>query len=163
MSGVFALVGASERVDARGVDAAAAAAERGVVVARVLHLASRSLWVRAQAEGAYRGSTLGADLDEVGFVHASAASQLPGVVAAVYGEEDLVDHVLLVVDVDACEAAGSPVRWEAPPGGDQAYPHVYGPVPLAAVVAALDVGRDAAGALRLPDLAALDVVVVPPS
>ncbi|MEH3077232.1 MAG: DUF952 domain-containing protein [Quadrisphaera sp.] len=94
---------------------------------RVLHLASRSVWERAQRDGAYRGSTLGADLEEVGFVHASTADQLPGVVERFYAGEDLADHVLLVVDVGACEAAGSSVRWEGPVEHGGPFPHVYGP------------------------------------
>lgn len=130
---------------------------------RVLHLASRSAWARAQRDGAYRGSTLGADLDEVGFVHASTADQLPGVVDRSYAGEDLADHVLLVVDVGACEAAGSPVRWEGPVEHGGPFPHVHGPVPLPAVVALLDVECDDAASLVLPDLDGLDVVVDPPA
>ena len=69
---------------------------------------------------------------EVGFVHAATAAQVPGVAARYYADvtEPLV---LLVLDVDALEAAGSPVRWEETPDG--VFPHVYGPVPVAAVVA----------------------------
>lgn len=47
---------------------------------RVLHLAARAEWEETRLTGAHRGSTLGADLDAVGFVHAST------------------EHVLLVVD-----------------------------------------------------------------
>nr|WP_255480698.1 DUF952 domain-containing protein [Quadrisphaera sp. RL12-1S] len=125
-------------------------------------MAQAAAWERARQLGEYRGSTLGADLDDVGFVHASTASQLPAVVAALYDGEDLADHVLLVVDVAACEAAGSPVRWEQASAGQPSYPHVYGPVPVDAVVEALGVSRDDDGVLVLPDLGGLDVAVSPP-
>ncbi|TXR57608.1 DUF952 domain-containing protein [Quadrisphaera setariae] len=115
-------------------------------------MASRSVWERAQRDGAYRGSTLGADLEEVGFVHASTADQLPGVVERFYAGEDLADHVLLVVDVEACEAAGSPVRWEGPVEHGGPFPHVYGPVPLTAVVSTGSVERGPDGRLSLPEL-----------
>jgi uncharacterized protein (DUF952 family) len=65
--------------------------------------------------------------------------------------------------VVACAAAGSPVLWEAPHAGAPAFPHVHGPVPVRAVVAALGVSRDAAGELVLPDLAGLEVALDPPA
>ncbi|MBF5083643.1 DUF952 domain-containing protein [Quadrisphaera sp. INWT6] len=133
---------------------------------RVLHLAERSAWERARAEGGYRGSTRGADLAEVGFVHACTAAQLPGVLERYYADLPLDGHELLVVDVAACEAAGSAVRWEAPPGGGELFPHVHGPLPLSAVVAQLPLRRDPRGAAALPttsDLEALGVPHAPPN
>lgn len=141
------------------IDLTAPATPRG----RVLHLAERAQWESAQAEGAYRGSTRGADLAAVGFVHASTAGQLPGVLERFYADVALDEHVLLVVDVAACEEQGSPVIWEAPPGSDERFPHVHGPVPVAAVVAALPTGRDRDGAPTLPAVAHLDVVEGPPN
>jgi len=134
--------------------------------ARVLHLAERSAWQQAAVDGDYRGSTRGADLDEVGFVHACTAAQLPGVLERYYADLPLDGHELLVVDVAACEAAGSPVRWEAPAGSAERFPHVHGPLPLAAVVAHLPLRRDGRGAAVLPrasDLEALTVPDAPPN
>ncbi len=68
---------------------------------------------------------------------------------------------MLVVDLPACEAAGSSVRWEVPDDADEPFPHIYGPIPVAAVVAVLPVSRAADGAAVLPDLTGLDVVAVP--
>jgi uncharacterized protein (DUF952 family) len=128
---------------------------------RVLHLAERGAWERARADGTYRGSTRGADLDEVGFVHACTAAQLPGVLERYYGDLPLDGHELLVVDVAACETAGSAVRWEAPPGGAELFPHVHGPLPLSAVVARLPLGRGPRGAAALPTTADLEALGVP--
>lgn len=133
---------------------------------RVLHLAERAQWERSVVEGGYRGSTRGADLAEVGFVHACTSAQLPGVLERFYADLPLDGHVLLVVDVAACEAAGAPVRWEPPAGSQERFPHVHGPLPLAAVVAHLPLRRDGRGSAVLPatsDLRALGVAEGPPN
>lgn len=123
---------------------------------RILHLADRSHWAAARTEGDYRQSTRGTTLEQAGFLHASTAAQLAGVIDHFYADVDLADYLVLVVDIDACAAAGSPVRWD--PVGDAAFPHIYGPLPLGAVVAELVVARDTGGHPVLPDLTGLDVV-----
>ncbi|SDI97549.1 Uncharacterized conserved protein, DUF952 family [Frankineae bacterium MT45] len=128
---------------------------------RILHLASRAAWESAVAKGEYSESTRDASLAEVGFIHASTASQVEGVLARHYADADLADFLLLVVDVASCEAAGSAMRWD--PVGDTSFPHFYGPIPVAAVVAQVPLSRDAAGVLRPVDLTGLDVVATPPT
>jgi glutathione S-transferase len=84
------------------------------------------------ATGRYEWSTLGQTLDQQGFVHASTAAQLPGVVHFIY--RDVTDPlVLLGLDVDALERAGSRVRWDDVPSAPAPFPHVYGAVPVDAV------------------------------
>lgn len=100
---------------------------------QILHVADRADWSAARPNGSYSGSTLGAGLAEVGFVHACTQAQLPGVLERFYRDVDLAGFVLLVVDVEACEAAGSAVRWEVPDGASEAFPHLYGPIPAGAV------------------------------
>jgi len=91
----------------------------------IYHLALDHEWAEAVAAGEYRRSTLGRSLAEVGFVHCSFPSQAQGVADAFYrGREDVV---LLQIDP---RRLGSPVVVEGPDGG---FPHVYGPVPVAAV------------------------------
>lgn len=85
------------------------------------------------------------------------------VVETVYAGESLEDHVLLVVDVQACERAGSPVRWEAPALGEPLFPHVYGPLAAEAVVAVLAMEHRPDGSPALPDLDGLDVITSPPT
>jgi uncharacterized protein (DUF952 family) len=100
--------------------------------ARIYHLALRPEWEAARADGAYRRSTLGASLEEVGFIHCSMAHQVQTIADLVYGGRD--DVVLLEVDPDRLDAE---VRVE-PAHGDE-YPHIYGPLPVAAVVRTHDV------------------------
>ncbi|WP_335673882.1 DUF952 domain-containing protein [[Actinomadura] parvosata] len=74
--------------------------------------------------GEYRISTLGRTLEEEGFIHCSRdLRQLRGVHTAFYGH---VTEPLLVLDIDP---AGLDVRVE------NGFPHLYGPLPLAAVTA----------------------------
>lgn len=98
----------------------------------VFHLALASDWAVAQSAGDYRVSTLGVTLEEEGFLHMSFAHQWEGVRSRYYGgvTEPLV---LLEVDPDLLDV---PLVVETPEGADEAFPHVYGPLPLGAVVAA---------------------------
>src|SRR3954471_20051564 len=97
------------------------------------HLAERAEWQDAQATGSYERSTRGLSLAEVGFVHCSYPHQLAGGAAAFYA--DATDLVLLRIDPAAVPAE---IRVE------DGFPHVYGPIPVAAVTAT-PVHRDAAG------------------
>ncbi|MHC5907552.1 DUF952 domain-containing protein [Streptomyces sp. S6] len=90
----------------------------------ILHLTERVLWDEAREEGVYEWSTRGKRLADEGFVHCSTREQLAGTAALVYGE----DHVELVVLVIDPARLGVPVRYE---GG---FPHVYGAIPVGAVV-----------------------------
>jgi uncharacterized protein (DUF952 family) len=110
----------------------------------------------------YTASTRGADVAEVGFVHASTVSQLPGVRDAFYADLSPADVVVLVLDIPGLERSGSPVRWEVADGAATAFPHVYGPVPVTAVVAALALGT-ARDPWALPDVSDLDVADRPPA
>lgn len=130
------------------------------MASRILHLTTAPLAVAARRDGTYRRSTRGLSLDDVGFVHASTSGQVGGVASRYYADET-DPLVLLVVDVAACTAAGSPVRWEPVPGAG-VFPHVYGPIPWPAVVAELPVAFRG-GRLELPDLTPYDVVTEAPA
>lgn len=126
---------------------------------RVLHLAHVDEWNQTLLTGWFDRSTRGRTLAQEGFIHTSAADQVRGVAANFYAD-DPEPLLLLVIDIAATEAAGSPLRWD--PVGDSAFPHFYGPIPRDAVVAALPV-EFADGSLVLPDLAGFDVVDAPPA
>ncbi|MFD5860612.1 DUF952 domain-containing protein [Streptomyces chartreusis] len=99
---------------------------------RILHITERSLWEAARARGTYEMSTRGRTLQEEGFIHCSTRAQLPSVAAFLYGSYDGPDElVVLVVDPARLEA---PLRYEAPKPGGEEFPHVYGPIPVTAVV-----------------------------
>jgi uncharacterized protein (DUF952 family) len=128
---------------------------------RVLHVADRAEWARAQVTGRYEVSSRGLTLADEGFIHTSTSRQVDGVLSRYYADLDPADLVLLVIDIKALEAAGSPVRWDEVAGAPAPYPHVYGPIDPAAVVAALPIGGTP-GAAVLPDLSDWDVAADEP-
>lgn len=97
---------------------------------RIFHLATVADWEAARETGRYTTSTRGRTLEQEGFIHASRADQWEGVRAAFYAgvTEPLV---LLEVDTDLLDV---PVVEEPVPDSDQTFPHVYGPLDVAAVV-----------------------------
>ncbi|WP_067793521.1 DUF952 domain-containing protein [Actinomadura formosensis] len=97
----------------------------------LLHIAERTHWESAHTAGVpYTMSTLGRTLDEEGFIHCSSdMTQVDGVLDRFYSGIDRADLVLLVIDTSRLDA---PVRHE--PVGDDVFPHVYGPIPLSAVI-----------------------------
>jgi uncharacterized protein (DUF952 family) len=104
-----------------------------VATDHVFHVALLADWVAAQAVGEYRVSTLGRSLEEEGFLHLSYADQWPGVLAAYYSD---VQEPLVLLEVDP-DLLGRPLVVEAPSGsepGAEEFPHLYGPLPVAAVV-----------------------------
>ena len=119
---------------------------------RILHASLRTDWAAAQAAGAYTWSTRGRTLAQEGFIHASTAAQLGGVLAAFYADVPADDLLLLIVDADRLGAAGSPVIWEPPPGLAENFPHVYGPIPIDAVLDTVPLTRDVDGVWIVPEL-----------
>lgn len=109
----------------------------------LLHLTERSLWDAARTSGAYEMSTRGRTLQEEGFIHCSLRHQVRPVAEFVYADAD--DLVLLTIDPDKLTA---PVRFEA--AGADEFPHIYGPVPVEAVVNVVPVTRDGTGRMVLP-------------
>lgn len=99
----------------------------------ILHITEHSLWDAARERGTYEMSTRGRTLKEEGFIHFSTRTQLPSVAAFLYGSYDGPDDlVVLVVDPARLDV---PVKYEAMEPGGEEFPHVYGPVPVDAVVA----------------------------
>jgi uncharacterized protein (DUF952 family) len=117
-------------------------------MAELFHLADRGDWLAAASTGEYRISTRGVTLDEQGFIHCSLRHQLRGVAELCYPDADADDLVVLVIDSERVQA---PVRYEAPEPGAEEYPHIYGPLPAAAVTQVVPVSRDPAGRLILPE------------
>jgi glutathione S-transferase len=104
------------------------------------HLALRSEWRAAREAGVYRRSTRGRSLEEVGFIHLSAAHQVQATAGRFYGDLPAGELVLLVVDPKRLAAAGLELRWEPAQGsgelGGELFPHLFGPLPLEAVLLA---------------------------
>lgn len=91
------------------------------------------------------GSFAGAPVDrEDGYIHLSTVEQLTETVNKHFAGQD----ALWVAEVDLA-ALGDRVRWEESRGG-QLFPHLYGTLPLDAVVAYSPLERDEDGQVRLP-------------
>ena len=128
----------------------------------IYHLALAEEWQAAQRQGSYRRSTRGLSLEQVGFIHASRADQLAATYRRFYGDAGPV--TLLTIDPQRLTAplryepapqgggdagsersdeAGGEERAEkvgerSSEGGEKGselFPHIYGPLPLAAVLA----------------------------
>ena len=91
----------------------------------IYHMCRQSEWAAAEAAGFYHGSSQ--DTAD-GFIHFSAAQQIrESARKHRAGQADLV-----LVTVDAAKL-GAALKWEASRGG-ALFPHLYGPLPLTAVI-----------------------------
>jgi uncharacterized protein (DUF952 family) len=97
----------------------------------IFHIALASDWAAAAEGGDYRTSTLGRTLDEEGFIHASRRHQVDGVRRLFYAQ---VTEPMVLLEIDP-QRLPVPWRLEVPPGAAEAFPHIFGPLPVDAVVA----------------------------
>lgn len=100
------------------------------------HLALRRDWRAARPDGVYRCSTRGRSLQEVGFIHLSTAQQVPATARRFYADVPAGELLLLTIDPQRLAAAGLELRHEPAPGSGELFPHLYGPLPLEAVLLA---------------------------
>ncbi len=109
-------------------------------------------WAAAQAVGTFTGSPVD---DADGYIHLSGADQVAETASRHFaGRPDLV---LLAVDV---ARLGPALRWERSRGG-QIFPHLYGSLPVDAVVAQYSL--DTTPPRSAEDLAAAVEALVPAS
>ena len=95
------------------------------------HLALPDEWQQARLQGSYQRSTRGRSLQEEGFIHLSGAHQLEATHGRFYAD---LDHVVLLT-VDPHKLPSDQLKWEPIPTGEQ-FPHLYGSLPLDAVLSA---------------------------
>lgn len=110
----------------------------------ILHFCSRADWQAAVAAGQYTADTLATE----GFVHCSVAEQLH--IPANRLARGRTDLVLLEIDESRL---AEPPRYEVGAPADPAamvFPHVYGPIPVAAVVRVHDFPPGPDGTFTLP-------------
>ena len=94
----------------------------------ILHFCPRETWTAAQLAGEYAADSLVSE----GFIHCSTAQQVH--VPATTLARGRTDLVLLEIDESLLP---EPPRYEPGDLGDPAsplFPHIYGPIPLAAVI-----------------------------
>ncbi|MEV6875593.1 DUF952 domain-containing protein [Amycolatopsis sp. NPDC051128] len=111
----------------------------------ILHICGAAEWAEVGEGAEYRPPSLG----EVGFIHCSdfGTVHLPANVRY-RGRTDLV-----LLEIDPAKI-GVPVRWEEglpPHPAGIHFPHVYGPIPHAAVVGVHGFTETDDGGFRLPD------------
>lgn len=108
----------------------------------LVHLCTADQWLAAQHSLEYRPDSL----RDVGYVHLSSPEQVHLPANRLYaGRTDL-----MLLSLDAARLS-SPVRWEPGVPGDPAgmvFPHLYGPVPVAAVIAVTAYLPDGHGVFR---------------
>ena len=100
-------------------------------------------WAEAERAGAFAGSEV--DRRD-GYIHFSTAEQVAETAAKYFA--GIADLVLIAVDGDKLGAA---LEWE-PARGGALFPHLYGVLPLTAVVWVRPLPLDAAGGHVLPEL-----------
>lgn len=110
----------------------------------IYHMCRRTEWEAARASGAYRGSSQDA---ADGFIHFSTATQIRE--SARKHQAGQADLVLVTVDAAKLSIA---LKWE-PSRGRALFPHLYGALPLAAVVRVDPLPLGADGAHLFPKLA----------
>lgn len=96
---------------------------------------------KLESEGTFSGAPI--DLAD-GYIHMSTAAQLAETVRKHFAAHD--DIAIVAVDL---EALGDAVKWEVSRGGDH-FPHLYGPLTLASVIAYGPLEFDEDGSIRYP-------------
>lgn len=112
----------------------------------ILHIAAAPAWEAARATGSYTAESFATE----GFIHCSDPGQVIAVANRLFrGRTDLV-----LLQIDASRLA-APVRYENLEGGVELFPHVYGPLPLDAIVRTMAFAPDAEGQFHQQSVRAL--------
>ena len=106
----------------------------------IYHITSQILWQQAQLNGYYEPLHFKSE----GFIHTSTALQVEATANRIF--KDQVDLVLLSIDENIlnCE-----VKYENLDGGKELYPHIYGTLPLNAVVSYQELLPNAQGVFKI--------------
>ena len=108
---------------------------------RIYKIMTADEWAAARAAGVYQGS---AHDRRDGFIHFSTAAQAAETAAKHFaGQADLV---LLAIDA---ASLGEALKWE-PSRSGALFPHLYGPLPVASVIAIDDLSLGEDGSHRFP-------------
>lgn len=108
----------------------------------ITHITTQQEWHHAQQTGTY----LPADFPTDSFIHCSDFSQVVDTANRYYpGAPNLI---VLVIDP---EKSGALLVYENLDGGTMLFPHLYGPLPVAAVVGIFTFVLDVDGKFALPD------------
>jgi uncharacterized protein (DUF952 family) len=110
-------------------------------LANIFHITGRGEWERAQREGDYRAPSLASE----GFIHCSRGDQVIRVADRLFrGRTGLV-----LLEIDAVRVRAE-IRYENCEGGQEDFPHIYGPLDLDSVVRVLEFEPGEDGRFALP-------------
>jgi uncharacterized protein (DUF952 family) len=104
----------------------------------IYHVSLVSEWRAARGASEYTMSSNGVTLAEAGFIHCCYNNQIRGVLQRFYGEVT-EPMCLLAIDPDRLP---TPVVAENLDGGEELFPHIYGPIPISAVTEVSMLTRD---------------------
>ena len=107
----------------------------------IYHITRKSDWDAALASGSYTADSLATE----GFIHCSTAEQVIATANRIFkGKRGLV---LLSVDINRVKAE---IYYENLEGGTNLFPHIYGALEIAAVIAVHDFPPRDDGSFELP-------------
>ena len=108
--------------------------------------ATEQAWQQAKESGQYMQSTIDSTLEDIGFIHATFPDQTIAMVNRHFTNRD--DVVLLLAGADKIS---SPVKYEAALSGRAGtFPHIYGPLNVDAVYAAIKLSKSDDGMFITP-------------
>jgi uncharacterized protein (DUF952 family) len=105
-------------------------------MAVIYHISHPAAWTEAQTQGTYTADSLASE----GFIHCSTPAQIVDTANRYYSGQ----HGLLLLAI-APARVQSEIRFENLGGGSLLFPHIYGPLNLDAVLAALPFEPDSDG------------------
>lgn len=91
----------------------------------IYHITTLEAWEKAQELGAYSAPSL----DSEGFIHCSKKEQVEGVLQRFYAGQT----GLILLNIDP-ELVGAPLIYEMATDLQEMFPHIYGKIPLKAVI-----------------------------
>lgn len=111
----------------------------------IICITTKVIWERPLKTGEYKHSTITSNLEAVGFIHATTPEQTMEVIPRFTDQKDVM---LLFIDMQKVK---SPIKFEAARSGRAGlFRHIYGPLNIDAVYAAVGVDKDADGNFVAP-------------
>lgn len=107
----------------------------------IYHITNPAAWKKSQEDGRY----LPEGFDQDGFIHCSKMEQIAGVGERYYAGQT----GLLILGINP-DKLTSRLVFENTMGGEELFPHIYGPLNLDAVESTAEFGQSAAGAFVFP-------------
>lgn len=98
-------------------------------MATIYHITTAAAWKAAKAAGSYEAASLVTE----GFIHCCELKQMRGVLKRYFQEKK--NLLALAVDTELLTAE---IKYEQSPTLNEAFPHIYGPIPVTAVVEEMD-------------------------